>query len=123
MEVTPDINDEAMQGHLGSDFDDNEPASTLGVPASGSPSPAKKGEQLCEEFFNDNVLTDIEEGRRVLKAADMKQIRRLLEVASRINGGFIDSCNMTWLSADGKIVITVRDPRKSEIEGVSRQTT
>ena len=42
VEVTPEINDEAMQGHLGSDFDDNEPVSTLGVPACGSPSPAKK---------------------------------------------------------------------------------
>ena len=53
----------------------------------------------------------------------MKQIRWLLEVASKINGDFIDSCNMTCLSADGKKVITVPDPRKSEIEGVSRITT
>ena len=82
VEVTPEINDESMQGHLESDFDDNEPASTLGVPASCSP--AKKGEQLCEELFNDNVLTDIEQGRRDLKPADMKQLRRLRSKQRRL---------------------------------------
>ena len=82
MEVTPEINDEAMQGHLEPDFDDNDPASTLGVPASGSP--AKKGEQLCEELFNDNVLSDIEQGRRDLKPADMKQLRRLRSKQRRL---------------------------------------